>query len=113
MAAPTKVCAGCTKLAVIGTGGRIQWEHGLHSRQHYDKYCRHHLCHVDQLILHQVEAADVCLGLIYNGVDAVTVSHRLGHDQVSTTTDIYSHMMADADSRSADVISDALNFKKA
>ena len=27
--------------------------------------------------------------LIYNGVDAVTVSHRLGHDQVSTTTDIY------------------------
>lgn len=51
--------------------------------------------------------------LIYSGVDAVTVSHRLGDEQVSTTTDIYSHMMADADSRSADVISDALNFKKA
>lgn len=51
--------------------------------------------------------------LIYNGVDAVTVSHRLGHDQVSTTTDIYSHMISDADSRSADIISDALSFKKA
>jgi len=51
--------------------------------------------------------------LIYNGVDLVTVSHRLGHDQVSTTTNIYSHMIADADSRSADVIADALTLKKA
>lgn len=51
--------------------------------------------------------------LIYNGVDPVTVSHRLGHDQVSTTTNIYSHMIADADSRSADVIADALTLKKA
>ncbi len=51
--------------------------------------------------------------LIYNGVDPVTVSHRLGHDQVSTTTNIYSHMIADADSRSADVIADALALKKA
>jgi len=51
--------------------------------------------------------------LIYNGVDPVTVSHRLGHDQVSTTTDIYSHMISDADSRSADIIADALSFKKA
>ena len=51
--------------------------------------------------------------LIYNGVDPVTVSHRLGHDQVSTTTDIYSHIISDADSRSADIIADALSFKKA
>ena len=51
--------------------------------------------------------------LIYNGVDPVTVSHRLGHDQVSTTTNIYSHMIADADSRSADVIADVLTLKKA
>ncbi len=47
--------------------------------------------------------------LIYNGVDPVTVSHRLGHDQVSTTTDIYSHMIADADSRSANVIAGILD----
>lgn len=50
--------------------------------------------------------------LIYSGVDPVTVSHRLGHDQVSTTTNIYSHMIADADSRSADIIADALALKK-
>lgn len=49
--------------------------------------------------------------LIYNGVDPVTVSHRLGHDQVSTTTNIYSHMIADADSRSADMIAELLNTK--
>lgn len=51
--------------------------------------------------------------LIYSGVDPVTVSHRLGHDEVSTTTDIYSHMIADADSRSAEIIGDALHIGRA
>ena len=51
--------------------------------------------------------------LIFNGVDPVTVSHRLGHSETSTTTDIYAHMIADADSRSADIIGDSLGTKKA
>lgn len=51
--------------------------------------------------------------LIYNGVDPVTVSHRLGHEQVSTTTNIYSHMIADAESRNAEIIADVLSRKKA
>lgn len=51
--------------------------------------------------------------LIFNGIDPVTVSHRLGHSETSTTTDIYAHMIADADSRSADLIGDAMNTKKA
>ncbi len=50
--------------------------------------------------------------LIFNGIDPVSVSHRLGHDQVSTTTNIYSHMIADADSRNSDIIADSLHFKK-
>jgi integrase len=50
--------------------------------------------------------------LIYNGVDPVTVSHRLGHEQVSTTTNIYSHMIADAESRNAEIIADVLSRKK-
>jgi len=44
--------------------------------------------------------------LIYNGVDPVTISHRLGHAQVSTTENIYAHMIEDADQKSADVLSD-------
>ncbi len=40
--------------------------------------------------------------LIYLGVDPVTVSKRLGHAQVSTTSDIYSHIMQKADQESAD-----------
>lgn len=51
--------------------------------------------------------------LIFNGIDPVTVSHRLGHSETSTTTDIYAHMIADADSRSADLIGDAMAVKKA
>lgn len=51
--------------------------------------------------------------LIYAGMDAVTVAHRLGHSETSTTTDIYSHAFADADSRSAEIIGDALDLRKA
>lgn len=51
--------------------------------------------------------------LIYHGMDPVSVSHRLGHSETSTTVDIYSHMIADADSRAADLIGDAMAVKKA
>ncbi len=43
--------------------------------------------------------------LIFNHVDPVSVSKRLGHSQVSTTTDIYAHIMEEADQRSADILS--------
>lgn len=39
--------------------------------------------------------------LIYLGIDPVTVSKRLGHAQVSTTSDIYGHIMQKADEESA------------
>ena len=44
--------------------------------------------------------------LIYNGTDILTVSKRLGHSQVSTTTDIYSHAIREADERAAESIAD-------
>jgi len=39
--------------------------------------------------------------LIFMNVDPVTVSKRLGHAQVSTTSDIYTHIMAKADKEAA------------
>ncbi len=44
--------------------------------------------------------------LIYNHVDPVSVSKRLGHSQVSTTTDIYAHVIAEADKQNADILAD-------
>lgn len=46
--------------------------------------------------------------LIYNGTDALTVSKRLGHAKVSTTTDIYSHVIKQADERAAESIADVV-----
>ncbi|MGN0983057.1 MAG: tyrosine-type recombinase/integrase [Candidatus Limivicinus sp.] len=46
--------------------------------------------------------------LIYNGTDVLTVSKRLGHAQVSTTTDIYSHAIKEADERAAESIADVI-----
>lgn len=42
--------------------------------------------------------------LIYQRVDPVSVSKRLGHSQVSTTTDIYAHVIAEADRQNADLL---------
>jgi integrase len=51
--------------------------------------------------------------LIYNGTDALTVSKRLGHAKVSTTTDIYSHVIKRADERAAESIADVILRKQA
>lgn len=42
--------------------------------------------------------------LLYNGVDIATVAKRLGHSQVSTTLDVYSHVLEKADRESADIL---------
>ena len=50
--------------------------------------------------------------LYFNGVDDVSISKRLGHAQVSTTANIYAHVIREADQRNADILADVL-LKKA
>ena len=50
--------------------------------------------------------------LYYNGVDSVSISKRLGHAQVSTTANIYAHVMEAADKKNADILADVY-LKKA
>jgi integrase len=52
--------------------------------------------------------------LYFNRVDSVSISKRLGHAQVRTTENVYAHVIAEADERNADIISDIfLKSKKA
>lgn len=53
--------------------------------------------------------------LLSQGVDIVTVSKRLGHTRTSTTTDIYSHLLQEANTHASEQIADVLlrNRKKA
>lgn len=46
--------------------------------------------------------------LYASGVDIVTISKRLGHKQVSTTQNIYAHMMEKSDKEASDKIADVL-----
>lgn len=46
--------------------------------------------------------------LYFNGVDSVSISKRLGHAQVSTTANIYAHVMEAADKKNADILADVL-----
>lgn len=50
--------------------------------------------------------------LYFNGVDSVSISKRLGHAQVSTTANIYAHVMEEADQRNADILANVF-LKKA
>lgn len=49
--------------------------------------------------------------LISEGVDILTVSKRLGHAKVSTTLDIYSHVLAKSDEKACSAI-DSLLYRK-
>lgn len=65
---------------------------------------RHGLPHINPHAFRHT-AASV---LINNGQDIVTVSRRLGHSHTSTTLDIYSHLIAQADADASECIADAL-----
>ena len=45
--------------------------------------------------------------LYFNHADSVSISKRLGHARVSTTTDIYSHLIAQADEAASECIAEA------
>lgn len=44
--------------------------------------------------------------LFFNSVDGVSISKRLGHAQVSTTANIYAHVMEEADQKNADILAE-------
>jgi len=49
--------------------------------------------------------------LLSHGVSVVDVAKRAGHEQTSTTENIYAHVLAKADEKASDVFSQALNIK--
>lgn len=69
---------------------------------------RHSLSHINPHAFRHTMASM----LYFNGVDSVSISKRLGHAQVSTTANIYAHVMEEADQRNADILADAF-LKKA
>lgn len=50
--------------------------------------------------------------LYFGGIDTVSISGRLGHTKPSTTSDLYSHIIKEADERSAECIAEAIFGKK-
>lgn len=69
---------------------------------------RHNLPHVNPHAFQHTIASM----LYFNGVDSVSISKRLGHAQVSTTANIYAHMMEEADQRNADILADVFLKKR-
>ena len=69
---------------------------------------RHGLPHVNAHAFRHTMASM----LYFNGVDSVSISKRLGHTQVSTTANIYAHVMEAADKKNADILADVF-LKKA
>ncbi len=74
-----------------------QWIAGFVERNQLAKFSPHSLRHTNASLL------------IANGVNIPTVSKRLGHSSVSTTTKIYSHAIQSADEIASDILSAKLN----
>ena len=69
---------------------------------------RHDLPHINPHAFRHTMASM----LYFNGVDSVSISKRLGHARVSTTANIYAHVMEAADQKNADILADVF-LKKA
>ncbi|SDA32350.1 Phage integrase family protein [Ruminococcus sp. YE71] len=65
---------------------------------------KHGLPHINPHAFRHTMASVMC----YNRIDPVSISRRLGHSKVSTTTDYYSHMLKDADDISGETIADVM-----
>lgn len=63
---------------------------------------RHNLPHVNPHAFRHTMASM----LYFNGVDSVSISKRLGHAQISTTANIYAHVMEEADKKNADILAE-------
>lgn len=65
---------------------------------------RHDLPHINPHAFRHTMASV----LINSGADVVSVSKRLGHKKVSTTTDIYSHIIQEADEQASECLADVM-----
>lgn len=63
-----------------------------------------------ELHLHSLRHTAASL-MIAGGVDLVSVAHRLGHADASTTSKIYAHAIQKADARASQVLDDIFNKK--
>lgn len=70
---------------------------------------RHDLPHINPHAFRHTMASV----LYFRGADSVSISKRLGHAQVSTTANIYAHVIAKADEKNAELLEDAFLTKKA
>ena len=69
---------------------------------------RYGLSHINPHALRHTQASV----LYQNNVDPVTISRRLGHSRVSTTQDIYCHLLEQADDTARDAIGNVLFGEK-
>lgn len=68
---------------------------------------RHNLPHINPHAFRHTMASM----LYYSGVDSVSISQRLDHAQVSTTANIYAHVMEHADQKNADILANVFFHK--
>ena len=65
---------------------------------------RHNLPHINPHAFRHTMASL----LYFNHADPISISNRLGHSHVSTTQDIYAHLIEEADKKNADILGDVL-----
>ena len=76
----------------------------------FEKFVKRH--DLPSVCVHSLRHTNATL-MIASGVDLRTVSKRLGHAQMTTTANIYTHAIRTADEIASNTIENILNIKKA
>lgn len=75
----------------------------------FEKFLKRH--NLPDVCVHSLRHTNATL-MIASGVDLRTVSKRLGHAQMTTTANIYTHAIRTADERASQVLDDILTVKE-
>ena len=75
----------------------------------FEKFLKRH--NLPDVCVHSLRHTNATL-MIASGVDLRTVSKRLGHAQMTTTANIYTHAIRTADERAAQILDDILTVKE-
>ena len=75
----------------------------------FERFCERNA--LPKISLHKLRHTSASI-LIGSGASITTVSQRLGHSQVSTTLDVYSHQIKQRDAAAAEDLGKVLYFGK-
>lgn len=87
-----------------------KYKYSIEDIKKYDKKIPNNYMQLKQITFHALRHTHATL-LIFNGENIKVISERLGHKNISTTLDTYTHVMDDMKNNTADLLDNVFKYK--